>query len=202
MNEAVNRLQGFIDTSMTTDLQPTAENQWTISPSKPPDDAMEKVCRLLELVTYCSLSTCSVDGQPWVSPVFFAFDAALNIYWSSAIASRHSQNLYTNQGKAAITLYKSQKSEGPTDGLYLSGTATELDLSGVQQAFPLLEKRAGSPIPRSQADYLGESARRMYHFVPQQMWCTGERLLHGNQLMDTKISIDIETFIASLSSRL
>lgn len=187
---------------MTNDLHPTAENQWTISPPKTPEDVLEKAGRLFDLVTYCSLSTCSVEGQPWVSPVFFAFDAALNIYWSSAIASRHSQNLYVNQGQAAITLYKSRKSEGPTDGLYLAGTATELDHLGVEQAFPLLEKRAGSPIPRSQADYLGESARRMYRFFPQQVWCTGERLIHGNQLMDTKISIDIETLIAFMKSRL
>lgn len=183
---------------MTSALHPTAENQWTTSPQSLSAESLAKVRGLLNSVTYCSLSTCDADGYPWVSPVFFAFDTALNFYWSSAIASRHSQNLYTNQGKAAITLYQSQKSEAPTDGLYLTGTAIELDLASAQHAFSLLGKRSGKSIPRSPEDYVGQSARRMYCFLPQQAWCTGARLPHGNQLIDTKILLDIKMLQANL----
>lgn len=183
---------------MTSTLQPTAENQWTTSPQSTSVDSLEKVRGLLNSVTYCSLSTCDGKGTPWVSPVFFAFDTVLNLYWSSAIASRHSQNLYTNQGKAAIALYQSQRSEAPTDGLYFTGIATELDLASAQHAFSLLEERSGKLIPRSPADYVGQSVRRMYRFSPQKAWCTGERLPHGNQLIDTKILLNIKMLQANL----
>lgn len=183
---------------MTSTLKPTAENQWTTSPQATSVESLEKVRGLLNSVTYCSLSTCDADGSPWVSPVYFAFDSALNFYWSSAIASRHSQNLYTNQGKAAIALYQSKKSEAPTDGLYLTGLVTELDLASARQAFSLLEKRSGKLIPRRPEDYVGQSARRMYRFLPQQAWCTGARLSHGNQRIDTKILLDITMLQSNL----
>lgn len=177
-------------------LQPTAQNQWTTSPSPTPEGVLAKVSRLFESVNYCALSTCSADGQPWISPVVFAFDQGLNIYWSSAIASQHSQNIYHNRGLAAIALYQSQKSTAPTDGLYLTGTAIELDLAGVQQALPFLDKRASRSTPRSPADYLGESARRMYCFSPQRAWCTGERFSKDNQLIDTKVLIELDALKA------
>lgn len=181
---------------MPETTQPTVQNQWTISPLPTPIDALAKSARLLMSVTYCSLSTCSANGMPWVSPVFFAFDDALNFYWSSAIAATHSQNIYNNQGRCAIVLYQSQKSAAPTNGLYFTGTASELETAGVERVCPLIDSRSGSPVPRSRDDYLGESVRRMYQFVPTQVWSTGERFAQGKQLVDTKVLLDLETLKA------
>ncbi|MEO1446802.1 MAG: hypothetical protein AAFV46_11340 [Cyanobacteria bacterium J06635_11] len=51
-------------------------------------------------------------------------------------------------------------------------------------------------MPRSRDDYLGESVRRMYQFVPTQVWSTGERFAQGKQLVDTKVLLDLETLKA------
>jgi hypothetical protein len=66
-----------------------AENQWitTLTPSMP--ELLQQAQRILDGTIFCSVATCSVAVVPWVSPVFFAFDRQLNLYWSSAVAARH-----------------------------------------------------------------------------------------------------------------
>lgn len=123
--------------------------------------------------------------------MFFCYQD-LNLYWSSAVTSRHSQNLYRNQGRLAIAIYDSGVAEGTGKGLYFSGSASELQPEEVETVMKLLfEKAGGSPPNRTASDYLGESPRRIYHFQPKEAWVTGERLSIGNQLVDTKIQLDL-----------
>ena len=184
---------------------PAAENQWTISPQPTPQSVLETARLILHSVSYCSLSTCSLAGEPWVSPLFFAFDDELSFYWSSAIASQHSQNLYNNGGKGAIALYPSKGEIGAGQGLYFKGTATELEQSGVEKAIACINRRtgqrAGKSVQRHPEDYLGDSVRRMYRFVPQQAWCTGDRLLHNGVLVDTKVETTVAELAAALAQR-
>jgi uncharacterized protein YhbP (UPF0306 family) len=174
----------------------TAENGWvnTIASSHP--EAIAKARHILQRIHYCSLSTCSPDGFPWVSPVFFTYDQQLNFYWSSAIASRHSQNLYTNGGRVAIAVYNSDVEEGKGQGIYFYGTAAELEPTRVEAVMQLLFKRSGRVLPRTAEDYLNDSPRRIYHFQPTEAWVTGDRIPIGNQLVDTKIQLDLATFAA------
>lgn len=174
---------------------PTAANGWvnTIDSKKP--IVIEKALSIIADNLYCTLSTCSVDGFPWVSPVFFAYDESLNIYWSSAIASKHSQNIYNNNGRVAIAIFDSSVDEGTGSGLYFYGTASEVNRDYTQKAFSKLCKRARKQIPRTQADYLDDSPRRIYQFQPQQAWITGSRLPVGNQLVDTKIQLSLSDLL-------
>lgn len=79
--------------------------------------------------------------------------------------------------------------------MYFNGTASELNQDHAQKAFNLLRLRAKKPIPRTAADYLGDSPRRIYQFQPQQAWITGSRLPIGNQLVDTKIQINLSDLL-------
>ena len=152
--------------------------------------------QILETTRYCTLSTCSLDGVPWVSPVFFCHQG-LTLYWSSAIASRHSQNLYQNEGRVAIALFNSQVQEGTAKGLYFAGTAAEVPPEQVRARMLLLfQKAGGTPPNRTEADYLGASPRRMYGFQPTEAWVTGERLPVGRQLVDTKIQLNLGELLA------
>jgi hypothetical protein len=140
---------------------------------------------------YCTLSTCSVDGIPWVSPLLFAFDDRISIYWSSAIASQHSQNLYSNYGRAAIAIFNTAFAEGSPEGVYLSGVASELEGNDTEFGVQLLKARARKPNFRTASDYLHDSPRRMYRFEPKQAWLTGERISVGNQLVDTRVCLSL-----------
>lgn len=172
-------------------------NRWvnTIDAKNP-----EILARARSIITnnlYCTISTCSEDGYPWVSPVFFAYDEKLSLYWSSAIAAKHSQNLYDNEGRAAITIFDSSLLEGTGKGVYFYGVASELERYDLEKIFKLLQNRAKNPSKKTVGDYQNNSPRRIYQFQPQQVWVTGERLAVGNQLVDTKIQLDLH-LLASL----
>ena len=171
-------------------------NRWvnTIDAKNP-----EILARARSIITnnlYCTISTCSHDVYPWVSPVFFAYDEELRLYWSSAVVAKHSQNLYDNQGRAAITIFDSSVSEGTGEGVYFSGVGSELERDCLEKILKLLQNRAKKPSKRTVDDYQNNSPRRIYKFQPQQVWVTGERLAVGNQLVDTKIQLDLPLLVS------
>ncbi len=174
---------------------PTADNGWVSAPDPCPSEVLERAWQIMETTLYCTLSTCSPDGLPWVSPVFFCHQN-LNLYWASAIASRHSQNLYQNGGRIAIAIYNSQAKEGTAKGLYFSGTAAEVPPEQVRESMTLLFRKAGGdPLNRTEADYLGASPRRLYCFQPKEAWVSGDRLPIGKQLVDTKIQLKLRELL-------
>ncbi len=177
-------------------MQPaTADNGWINTLESDHPDVLAKARHIMATIHYCTLSTCSADGWPWVSPVFFAYDANWHLYWSSTIAAQHSQNLYHNQGRAAIAIYDSSVSEGSGKGLYLSGNAAEVESHLVGAIMSLLFQRAGNVPQRTPQDYLEASPRRIYRFQPQAVWISGERLAFGNQLVDTKVQLHLSTVL-------
>jgi uncharacterized protein YhbP (UPF0306 family) len=169
----------------------TEENTWinTLDSNKP--EVLQKARYIIDSNYYCTLSTCSPDGFPWASPVFFAYDQDWNIYWASATASRHSQNLHHNRGRAAIAIYSTSADEGKGQGLYLSGIAGELEPERTPSVMKIFLNRVDKPPVRTEADYLPPSYRRLYHFRPQEVWITGERAAFGNVLVDTKIQLNL-----------
>lgn len=175
----------------------TAENGWVNTADGQTLEVITKARQILEGTIYASLSTCSPEGLPWASPVFFTYDSDWNLYWSSAMVAQHSQNLYANQGRGAIAIYSTDREEGQGQGLYLSGTAAEVEAGDVERVIPLLLKRAAKGQQRSPADYLAPSPRRLYQFQPQAVWITGERLaLSETILIDTKIQLDLASLLA------
>jgi hypothetical protein len=173
----------------------TEGNAWVNTLDSQRPEILARAQQILERNVYCTLSTCSPDGFPWVSPLFYAYDADWNIYWSSATAAQHSQNLYRNGGRSAIAIYSTHAEEGKGQGLYLSGTAGELDPDRTSSVMQRLLKRVGRPVVRTEADYLPPSYRRFYHFRPQAVWITGERLAFDNVLVDTKIQLKLADLV-------
>ncbi|MEQ8997334.1 MAG: pyridoxamine 5'-phosphate oxidase family protein [Coleofasciculus sp. B1-GNL1-01] len=174
----------------------TAANAWINTKDSKNPEVIEKARYIINHNYYCVLSTCSPDGLPWGSPVFFAYEynRGYHIYWCSAVDAKHSQNLYHNYGRVAITIFDSSVAEGTGSGLYFYGSASELDVDQIERVVKLMANRAGKEINRTVTDYLDGSPRRLYHFQPDQVWITGERLPVGNQLVDTKIQISLSEF--------
>jgi uncharacterized protein YhbP (UPF0306 family) len=167
----------------------TVDNGWGNSADSESPAVIAKARYILQNTPYCSLSTCSAEGIPWASPVFYVFDSKVHLYWSSAISSRHSQNLYTNQGRVAISIYGTDGGEGKGQGLYFSGTAGEVNHEKVEAVIKLLNERSGHQ-NRAAADYLPPSPRRLYRFEPEELWVTGERVPFEHFLIDTKVKLN------------
>lgn len=167
----------------------TAENGWVSTEGADDPEVLARAQAIMETTRYACLSTCSADGWPWASPLFFAYDTAWTIYWSSAMAAQHSQNLAHNQGQSAIAVYSTQHPQGSVQGLFFQGVAQVLAPDRVTEVLPLLQQRMNPPAPRTAADYLPPSPRRIYQFQPQTVWITGERLTFGTVVVDTKLQL-------------
>lgn len=173
---------------MPTPQPATADNAWVNTIDGDRLEIIALARQILSEQIYGTLSTCSPDGMPWGTPLFFVYDEMLNFYWSSAIAAQHSQHLYTNQGRAMITIYDATK----VKAIYFSGVATELtELEPLTAALARFDYRAKRPNPRLATDYLEPSPRRMYQFQPEKAWITGDRLQLADQLIDTKIQLNL-----------
>ena len=173
------------------------ENRWVNTINSKNPKILAGARSIIANNIYCTVSTCSNDGYPWVSPVFFAYDEKLSLYWCSAVVARHSQNLYDNYGRAAITIFDSSVAEGTGKGLYFYGVASELNPNCLETVLKLLHHRAKKQHKTTVDDYQKNSLRRIYQFQPQKAWVTGNRLAVGNQLVDTKIQLDLR-LLASL----
>jgi nitroimidazol reductase NimA-like FMN-containing flavoprotein (pyridoxamine 5'-phosphate oxidase superfamily) len=171
----------------------TEANGWVSTPEV--DAAAIKTAqRLLAAGRYCTLSTCA-NGFPWASPLLYVYDASWRLYWSSAVAAQHSQNLAANQGRAAIAIYSTDAAQSQVEGLYLSGTARELPPEQVPHVLSLLRQRLGDSPPRCAADYLPPACRRFYQFQPASVWITGQRLAIGSVRVDTKVQISLAALV-------
>ena len=174
----------------------TANNGWVDSTQSSNPKILETARSIMENNIYCNLSTCSPDGYPWSSPVFFAYDRQWNIYWCSAVVSQHSQNIYQNQGRVAISIFNSNVREATGKGLYFSGLGMEVKESLLPFAIKLLFERAKKPMTmKTPEDLLNNSPRKMYQFQPQKAWITGERLPVDNHLIDIKISLNLDDIL-------
>lgn len=172
--------------------QASPDNGWVNTSDGQNPRILAKAWQILESTIYGTLSTCSPDGWPWASPIFFGYDGAWTLYWSSAQVARHSQNLYTNQGRAALTIYSTDRAVGQGQGLYLAGTATEVDATAVDRILPHILARSAQTQRRSPDDYRDPSPRRIYGFQPEDVWITGDRVAISDRLwMDTKIHLDL-----------
>ncbi len=171
----------------------TALNGWISTIDSKNPEVIAKARHIIESNLYCVLSTCSPEGYPWVSPVFFACDESWSIYWCSAVASRHSQNIYSNNGRVAIAIFDSSVAAGTGKGVYFQGNASEIGANLAEKVFFLLAARSGKQPQTKAIDYLNSSQSRIYQFQPQEVWVSGERLAVGNsQLVDTKIPINLQ----------
>jgi uncharacterized protein YhbP (UPF0306 family) len=171
--------------------QARAGNCWINTTDRQAPKLLTQAHQILQTERFCTLATVDQSGCPWASPLLYGYDAALTLYWSSAIASRHSINLQQTQGRCAVTMFDSHASPGAIAGLFLTGLADQVPDDQVPQAMEHLFVRMDRRPHRTAADYLGDSPRRFYQFQPREVWITGDRQSIGNQLVDTKVLLDI-----------
>lgn len=129
----------------------------------------ETARKLLKDIKYATIATADPGGKPWNTPVFCAYDAHSNIYWSSHPGSSHSQNIAAS-GKVFIVIYNSTAKEGEGVGLYIEATAHALtDEVEVRQGLELLGERRGEPFLHPEK-FMEDGPQRIYKAVPLTCW--------------------------------
>jgi uncharacterized protein YhbP (UPF0306 family) len=89
---------------------------------------------------YLVLGTADADGQPWVTPVFFAPLDADRVCWVSSPDSRHSRNIDA-RAALAITVFDSTVEVGRAEAAYFEGDAAHLAVHETDSALQALNSR-------------------------------------------------------------
>ena len=99
--------------------------------------------RVLAANLYIVLGTADEDGQPWVSPVFFAQLGPNRLCWVSSPDSRHSRNI-AHRNTIAITVFDSTVAVGRAEAAYFDAHAAPATPDEVDAALQSLNARLPS----------------------------------------------------------
>jgi uncharacterized protein YhbP (UPF0306 family) len=99
--------------------------------------------RVLAVNLYLVLGTADEDGQPWVSPVFFAQLGPNRLCWLSSPDARHSRNI-AHRNTIAITVFDSTVAVGRAEAAYFDAHAAPATPDEVDAALQSLNARLPS----------------------------------------------------------
>jgi nitroimidazol reductase NimA-like FMN-containing flavoprotein (pyridoxamine 5'-phosphate oxidase superfamily) len=135
-------------------------------------DLADLARKIIDANAYMALGTADENGHPWVSPVWFATEDYLQLYWLSSPEARHSRNLEARR-QVAIAIYDSSRAPGTAEAVYISGLARELTGDELERGIELYDRVSQRDIQRAWAlsDVQPPSLFRLYrataseHFV-------------------------------------
>lgn len=90
---------------------------------------------------YGVLATTNSDGSPWAVPLHVLLEDS-TIYWLSDEDTQHSQNILRGSG-ASLTTWFVPEGE-PAKGVYINGSARQLDGSEVQGVWQRMMDKLGT----------------------------------------------------------
>jgi uncharacterized protein YhbP (UPF0306 family) len=154
---------------------------------------IDKAKKIISENIYATVATSDKDNNPWISPVFFAFDSRHNLYWVSNKEARHSQNIRENL-KVAIVVFNSQAKEGDGDAVYFECEASELtDESELASAIEIYNERATQKDFRVKnvASVSGDNLWRVYKAVPISISKLSDGEVVNGQYVDKRFEISL-----------
>lgn len=157
------------------------------------DEYVNKAKQIITENIYCTIATASLDSKPWISPVFYAFDEELNIYWVSDKNALHSKNLRENP-QGAIVIFNSQAPEGEGDGVYIEAKLIELtDDAEVKYAIDLRNKRVTQDEfkVKNIQEVTGKGEWRVYKAIPLKTSKLTEGEYLNGQYIDKRVEIEL-----------
>lgn len=149
------------------------------------DDLNVRARKIIEENVYITIATATLDGDPWISPLWAVHDKTYNFYWGSPVNTRHSRLIKENE-RASVVIFDSKAPEGTGEGVYFQGIASEIsdekELGGV---IKLMFKEN-----RPTTDFTGTAPRRLYKFIPSKAWMNAGDEADG-YFDDHKIELNI-----------
>ena len=116
-----------------------------------------------------TLATTDKDGQPWNTPVFYAYDGKKTFYWGSRHNTQHSQNIALNP-RGFIVIFDSTVEPYHGEAFYAQVLCEELDEpTEIEQAIELLHARLGESYMTPQ-DVQGSAEHRLYKATVKNAW--------------------------------
>ena len=142
---------------------------------------------------YMTISTASLDGKPWISPVFFAYDESYNLYWVSNKDARHSLLIRINP-QVAIVVFTPQAPEGEGEGVYFECKVKELENEAdVTGAMEIMGKRVQKDEFRVKKieEVIGSGVWRIYKATPRKVSILADGEYINGQYVDKRVEINL-----------
>jgi len=139
------------------------------------------------------IATSSKAGNPWVSPVFFAYDEDYNLYWASEKTSRHSKLIQEN-ANIAIVIFDTGPDTDDSRAVYFEASAQELnDKAEAQHAAHIFNARVIKEKfkVKNMEDVLGDGAWRLYKATPTKVFELTDGTEVNGQYVDRRVEIDL-----------
>jgi len=148
-----------------------------------------KAKEVIQKITYLNLATVTPDGKPWNSPVYCSYDKDLNFFTMSWHKNQHCINIRNNP-EIFFTIFDSTVAASTGFGVYFKGKAYEINnpvevLHGIKTHYSRSQAKA-----RDVLKFLSKFPRRVYKFVPEQVWVNGDSKIEGEPV-DIRTEIDL-----------
>jgi nitroimidazol reductase NimA-like FMN-containing flavoprotein (pyridoxamine 5'-phosphate oxidase superfamily) len=125
---------------------------------------------------YMTLGTADAEGQPWVSPVWFAREGYDALFWVSSPETRHSRNLAVRP-QVSIVVFDSQVPVGSAVAVYMQAVAAEVTGAYLEHGMEVFarEDAAQGLRPWTLADVTAPARHRLYRAAVTEHWVLGPR---------------------------
>jgi uncharacterized protein YhbP (UPF0306 family) len=107
-----------------------------------PEEASGAIARaIIGSSLYMVLGTADADGNPWVSPVYYAHADFTRFYWVSSPARQHSRNL-AMRPQLGIVVFDSGAAIYAGQAVYMSAEANEASSAERDDAIAIYSRRS------------------------------------------------------------
>jgi hypothetical protein len=125
---------------------------------------------------YMTLGTADENGDPWVTPVWFAPGDDGELVWVSSPQARHSRNLAARP-QMSIVIFDSQVPVGSASALYMLGLGAELTGAELERGLEVFARESVAQGLRvwTAADVTAPARHRLYRATVTERWVLGPR---------------------------
>lgn len=138
-------------------------------------DPHEAARAVIDANRYMTLGTADEDGEPWVSPVWFATSDRREFFWVSSPEARHSRNIAARP-QLSIVIFDSQVLPGSAEAVYMSAVAGQVvdDLDENLEIFNAVGQAQGLR-PWTRDDVQPPAKHRLYRAVASEQFVLDPR---------------------------
>lgn len=130
---------------------------------------------IIENNQYMSLATVDKNGNPWISPVAYAYDENWNFYFVTIPSSKHGINFKINN-HVVIAIFDSTQKLGQGVGLQIEGVVEDVGIQNIPAAFSIMYNRKypfgtmASTFALGLKKLLQKKIYHCYRFVQTVIW--------------------------------
>ena len=157
-------------------------------------DNNDKAKKIIAENIYCTVATATLEGKPWISPVFFAYDEGYNIYWVSNKNALHSELVRANP-RVAIVIFDTHAPEGAGTAVYMEAEVEEfLKDNDVKDGTKIFNERVIKDEFRikNSGDVTGRGEWRIYKATRTKTSLLGEGEYINGQYIDKREEVNLK----------